>query len=206
MMRKQAGFTLIEILIALMIFAIMGVLAAMSLHTIIRAQAKLKKADHALLQLQITMTLLRRDISQVIDRKVRDGAAVEPAFAGSGSGIAFTRTGLFDPFNTGKQSNMQRVGYVLRDGDLMRLTGNVLDALPYEKPASKILLQGVESITWQFIARDGRKSFSWPTNTSAHAPLDLPKVVLMVMHLKQAGVVQGVFPIPARGAYAPASP
>src|SRR3990167_9173502 len=201
----QRGFTLIEILVALMIFAIMGVMAAMSLHTIIRAHEKLKKADHRLLQLQITMTLLRRDISQVINRKIRDAdGKQEPAFMASGGGdITFTRAGLENPFNMSRQSNMQRVGYALRGNNLVRVTWNVLDQPPKAQPESQIMLSDVQSLEWQFIADNGAKSSSWPpaigTNMKKETQSNLPKVVLFVMHVKNEGVIQGVFPIPARG-------
>lgn len=206
--RTQRGFTLIEILIALMIFAVMGVLAAMSLHTIIRAHEKLKKADHQLLQLQITMTLLRRDISEIIDRNIRDSDGnEESAFSGpGGSEIIFTRTGLTNPFNTNLQSNMQRVGYVLRGTNLVRLTWDVLDQPPHAQPESQVILSGVQSIAWQFIADDGSKSSSWPpatgTNMQRESQSYLPKAVLLLMHIKNEGVMQGVFPVPARGNYA----
>lgn len=204
-MKKIRGFTLIEILVALMIFAIMGVLAAMSLHTIIRAHAKLKKSDHALLQLQITMTLLRRDISEVINRKVRNASDdQDAAFSASGGNrIVFTRTGLLNPFNMSQQSNMQRVGYALQGNNLVRLTWDVLDQPPKAQPESQIILSNVESMQWQFIADDGSKSQSWPPSTGTNMQREsspLPKVVLLVMHIKHEGVIQGVFPIPARGA------
>lgn len=208
--RAQKGFTLIEILVALMIFAILGVLAAMSLHTIIKAHERLKKTDQQLLQLQITMTLMRRDLSQVIDRKIRneDGHS-ESAFTASGGGeIIFTRTGLLNPFNLNRQSNMQRVGYAVRKNKLVRLTWDVLDQPPHAKPESQVLLSDVQSIQWQFIADDKSKSSSWPpstgTNMQQESQSPLPKVVLMIMHLKDEGVIQGVFPVPARGIYASA--
>src|SRR3989338_4904860 len=67
-MKKNRGFTLIEIIVALFIFAIVGVLAAMSLNTMIRAHKRLDVADSHLLQLEISMTMMRRDIAQIIDR------------------------------------------------------------------------------------------------------------------------------------------
>ena len=149
---KSKGFTLIEILIALLIFAIIGVIAAMSLQSILKAQRKLKIADHALLQLQISMTLVRRDLMQVIDRKIRDdNGDLAPAFVASSEGIIFTRTGLMNPLNLYRQSNMQRVGYVLHGDKLVRLTWDVLDQPPGTKPESKVILSDVKSLRWQFI-------------------------------------------------------
>ncbi|MCX7125332.1 MAG: type II secretion system minor pseudopilin GspJ [Gammaproteobacteria bacterium] len=207
--KSTSGFTLIEILIALMIFAIMGVLAAMSLHSIINTHEKLKKSDAEIMQLQMAITLMRRDIMQVIDRKIQvSGGTEEPAFMTSMGGIAFTRAGLFNPLNISQQSNMQRVGYALQGGNLVRLTWDVLDQAPKSTSEAQILLKGVRSIEWQFIDSNGKKSTIWPpsettTTSIAGQPavpiLPLPVVVLMVMHLDNDNVIQGVFPVPSRG-------
>lgn len=205
---KTKGFTLIEILVALFIFAIMGILAAMSLKTIINTHQKLKVVDHQLLQLQISMTLMRRDLTQVIDRKVRDanGDQVPAFFAAGPTEIMFTRTGLLNPFNSHRQSDMQRVGYVLQGDKLVRLTWDVLDVPPGAKPESKVILSGVQSLSWQFMTDKGTTSDLWPpakgSTMQQEITSDLPKVVLLVMQVKKEGTIQGVFPIPARGVYA----
>lgn len=205
---KTKGFTLIEILIALFIFAIMGILAAMSLKTIINTRQKLKVVDHQLLQLQITMTLMRRDLTQAIDRTVRDANGDQtPAFVAPGpTEIIFTRTGLLNPLNRHQQSDMQRVGYVLQGDKLVRLTWDALDVPPGAKPESKVILSGVQSLSWQFITDKGTTSDLWPpaegSTMQQEMTSDLPKVVLLVMQVKNEGVIQGVFPIPARGVYA----
>ena len=204
-MQRNRGFTLIEILVALMIFAIMGVLAARSLQSIIHVHKALKKDNRQTMQLMMTMTLLRRDISEAINRPVLDTSGVSvPAFSASKNQLVFTRTGLLNPFNDSRQSNMQRIGYVLKGDQLVRLSWSVLDAAKNTQPESQILLSGVESIKWQYIASDGQASSVWPLPDTLpkiqQKPVDpLPKVVLMVMHLKGQGVLQGIFPIPGRG-------
>lgn len=204
MLKKHKGFTLIEILIALMIFAIVGVMAAMSLQSMIRTHKRLAKSDAQLLQLQITMTLLRRDMMNVINRSVRDADGYSvPAFSATGlSGITFTRTGLSNPFNISQQSNMQRVSYQLVGDKLVRFTWDSLDEPPKANPEKQVLLDNVESLQWQFVADHNQTSSLWPPATGSRMQQEnapLPKAVLLVMYLKNAGVIQGVFPIPARG-------
>lgn len=209
---KQSGFTLVEILIALVIFAIMGVLAAMSLHAIIRTHQQLKTANKQLLQLQITMTMLRRDIVQVVNRPVQDANGnLDAAFyCGGDSMITFTRAGLSNPFGMNRQSNMQRIGYELLGDNLVRLTWNTLDQAPHEAPEKQVLLSNVASIQWQFIAGNGAKSSNWPSSEMVSKQQDdepsvLPKVVLMVLTLKNKETLSGVFPIPSRGVNAQAT-
>jgi general secretion pathway protein J len=205
MRNNSRGFTLIEILVALVIFAIMGVLAAMSLQSMIRTHSMLKKADASLTQLQIAMTLLRRDIIQVIDRPIIDSdGAVETAFVGTGGNkIVLTRTGLQNPLNISMQSNMQRVGYELDGDKLIRLTWDVLDQPPRAQPEKQVLLDHVQSLQWQFLTDKNQLVSSWPPAQGSNLKMQnqsaLPKAVEMVMHIKNQGVVQGVFPIPARG-------
>ena len=207
--RLALGFTLIEILVALLIFAIVGVIAAMSLQSMIRVHKQLKKSDASLMQLQITMTLLRRDMMEIIERPVRNSAGgTDPAFAAlSSNEIIFTRAGLINPFGLSQQSNMQRVGYVLQGDKLIRLTWDVLDQPAKAKPEKQVLLNNIASLQWQFVTDNNQTSSSWPPTVSAKNQQQesnslLPKAVLMVMHLKNQGVIQGVFPIPARGVYA----
>lgn len=205
-MRKYNGFTLIEILVALMIFAIIGVLAARSLQSIIHVHTALKKDNRALMQVMVTMTLLRRDMSEMIDRPTRsDNSVPGPTLTMNGSQVIFTRGGLINPLQARVQSNMQRVGYALQGGNFVRLSWDVLDPLPNTKPEVQVLLQNVESVQWQCIASDGEKSTVWPMppKTDAlqqQAPVDpLPVVMLMVMKVKGQGTLEGEYPIPSRG-------
>lgn len=212
-MKKHSGFTLIEILIALFIFAIIGVLAAMSLQSIIRTHRQLKIANRQLSEIQMSMTLLRRDLMQVIDRPIRDADGNQEASftADGGDQLSFTRTGLINPFNSAPQSDMQRVSYQLQGGNLVRLTWNALDQPPHSKAENQIVLHNVTSVKWQFIAGNGSKSDGWPPAVGSNMQKetsDLPKVVLLVMKVKDKGIIQGVYPIVARGLNAtiPSSP
>lgn len=205
MRHNSRGFTLIEILVALVIFAIMGVLAAMSLQSMIRTHSMLKKADASLTQLQMAMTLMRRDIIQVIDRPIiNSDGAVETAFvARGGNQIVLTRTGLQNPLNISAQSNMQRVGYALEGDKLIRLTWDALDQPPRAQPEKQILLNHVQSLQWQFLTDKNQLVSSWPpaqgSNLTMENQSSLPKAVFMVMQIENQGVLQGIFPIPARG-------
>ncbi len=211
-MKKQTGFTLIEILIALMIFAIVGVMAAISLHRMIRTTTALKAADNQLMQLQVAMTLLRRDTAQMINRPVinNDGSQ-DPAMAASGDNkISFTRTGMSNPFSVNVRSNMQRVAYNLERGQFVRLTWTVLDLPPGQKGEKQVLLDNVQSLSWQFIAGDGHTTTIWPPafnsvmqKQSNDSPL--PKAILMVMQMQDGSIIQGVFPVVARGINATAA-
>lgn len=199
------GFTLIEILVALFIFAIIGTFAAMSLDSIIVSHAALKKVDQELSGLQMAMVLLRNDTRQIIDRPIQTAEGVrEPGLIGSGGDeIEFTRTGVYDPLDTIQQSNMQRVAYTVQNQNFVRLTWDTLDRPPNDTPEVKILIPHVQSISWKFIARNNKVSSSWPPSTGSNmqteSQSDFPKAILMIIHITNKGVVEGTFPVPARG-------
>lgn len=199
------AFTLIEILIALIIFSIVGILAAMSLHSMIRTHSMLQKKDTVITQLQLAMTMMRRDIAQTIDRPIIDSdGSQEAAFVGTGDNqIVFTRTGLQNPMSVSARSNMQRIGYELEGDQLVRSTWNVLDQPPRSVAEKQVLLHHVQSLQWQFLTDQNQTVSQWPpaagSNLQMQNQSSLPKAVLMVMQIKNEGILQGVFPIPAKG-------
>ena len=69
---SEKGFTLLELLVAVAIFALLGVGSYRLLATTIATRDAAQKHDAALMQLQKAMTTLNRDISQAIARPVRN--------------------------------------------------------------------------------------------------------------------------------------
>jgi len=200
------GFTLIEILIALFIFSILGVMAAIALQNIIRVHRLVKATDVHLQKLEVVITLLQRDLSQIIDRPIIDssGNKIPPVSADGGSEFSLTRTGLMNPLWQSRRSNMQRVAYAQVGHDLVRFTWNALDQPPDAKPAKKILLQGVVSLSWAFIDNQGQATSQWPLSRGSNIQAQnisspLPKAVEMTLVLKKQGEIKMVFPVMARG-------
>ncbi len=62
-MKIHNGFTLIEMMIALMIFAVIGLLTSIGLRSVIQSNNHVIQAEKQLRQLQLTMALLRRDVA-----------------------------------------------------------------------------------------------------------------------------------------------
>ena len=70
--RQQQGFTLLELLIASIIFAVMAVMAYGGLANVMDNSEASKKALLRLKQIQQTVSILNRDFSQIIPRSIRD--------------------------------------------------------------------------------------------------------------------------------------
>lgn len=125
----QQGFTLLEILIALAIFAIMSMMAYAGLAAILDARASTVPRAQQLAELQTTLYLLNEDLSQIINRSIRDEfGKTEPAFSvGHGNEIVvFTRT-VPSWSNDAGTNSLLRVSYSLEKDVLYRQVWSLPD-------------------------------------------------------------------------------
>ena len=125
----QQGFTLLEILIALAIFAIMSMMAYAGLAAILDARASTVPRAQQLAELQTTLYLLNEDLSQIINRSIRDElGTTEPAFSvGRGNEIVvFTRT-VPSWSNDAGTNSLLRVSYSLEKDVLYRQVWSLPD-------------------------------------------------------------------------------
>ena len=125
----QQGFTLLEILIALAIFAIMSMMAYAGLAAILDARASTVPRAQQLAELQTTLYLLNEDLSQIINRSIRDEfGTTEPAFSvGHGNEIVvFTRT-VPSWSNDAGTNSLLRVSYSLEKDVLYRQVWSLPD-------------------------------------------------------------------------------
>ena len=98
---QQQGFTLLELLIASIIFALMAIMAYGGLANVMDNSEASKLALHRLKQLQQTVSVLNRDFSQLVSRPIRDeyGNQLPPLAAGTNIDylVEFTRGGRSSP-------------------------------------------------------------------------------------------------------------
>ncbi|MDD3518574.1 MAG: type II secretion system minor pseudopilin GspJ [Chromatiales bacterium] len=126
---ENRGFTLLEVLIALAIFAAVAAMAYGGLRSVLEARAATDAAAARLAELQIALTLIGRDVEQFVDRPTRDlyGNA-QPALRWQ----PYRLPPRFELIRAGgraveRRSSLRRVGYELEDGVLYRLGWYALD-------------------------------------------------------------------------------
>ncbi|MCB1656922.1 MAG: type II secretion system minor pseudopilin GspJ, partial [Pseudomonadales bacterium] len=71
-MQAARGFTLLELLVAVAIFALLGVGSYRLLASTISVRDTAKAHDAALIQLQRSFIVMNRDLSQAVARPIRD--------------------------------------------------------------------------------------------------------------------------------------
>src|SRR3989338_8818252 len=118
----RKGFTLIEILVALFIFALLAIIVAVGMHSILQTRTRIEKIDQNLQNVQMALSLMQRDFAQIIDRPVSDGygdvqeALVVPSIYE----IAFTCAGYLNPLAAENRSELLRVSYLVQGNQLIR--------------------------------------------------------------------------------------
>ena len=71
--RKQSGFTLLEMVIAIGIFAIIGAISYVTLNQFLQTREVLVERNGQIRNLQRSFSLLERDIRYMTSRSIRDG-------------------------------------------------------------------------------------------------------------------------------------
>jgi general secretion pathway protein J len=164
------GFTLLELLIALTIFAILSALAYGGLNNVLNTQQHVDEMSERLSALQSAFMIITRDLSQMSPRQVLDqhGDPLPPlsrSAAGVDGGLVeFTHAGWRNPANR-VRSTLQRVAYELKDEQLMRMSWPVLDRAHDSKPYTGVLLDGVVALEFRFMDEQSEWHEEWPPTT-----------------------------------------
>ncbi len=192
-MTRHNGFTLVEMLVALAIFALISVAGVTLLQTTSTAQIAVKTRLSILAERHRASALIERDLAQAIDRPVRnDGGATVPAFAtGVGNSTAsdalfgFTRIGWSNLDNS-PRPDIQRVSYVFSDNTLRRIALNMPDA---GQPETTIIFDNVAGVTAQFRGSDG----AWRDTWDGANPSPLPRAVALNIQPKKGARLRMLF-------------
>ena len=192
--RKQGGFTLFEMLIAVAIFAFMGVIAFGGLGQMTRTGEAVADANERLADLQFAVVYFNRDWTQVSPRKVRNQYGDEEGNLLIEDGlVTFTRSGWNNLLGD-KRSSLQRVQYQVVDKQLVRRHWRSLDQGIGEKPLQSVLLDGVESLEVELQDADGEAIRDWPVETQNNA--GTPIVLAFRLELSDMGEITRLLEIP----------
>jgi len=194
-MRRGNGFTLLEVLIAMSIFSVIGLGAAQMLRSMIQTRERTQARIEAFNSVSQALALLERDLTQIVSRPIRDeyGESRPSLLVGNDAyPLEFTRTGWSNPLNF-PRSDLQRVAYARSDdGELVRYFWLVLDRAEDSSPKSQVLLAGIRDLRVNLVDDQGAQTDFWP-NTAE--PGGLPAAIEIILETEKMGEVRRLVPL-----------
>lgn len=192
-----AGFTLIEILVAVAIIGLVSVLAYGGLSELRQQSTRLNESAARTRAIQTAIHRMAQDFASLEPRPVRAslGDNFEPALLADTRGdrlAEFTHSGWPNPAGV-PRSTLQRVSYTLEDNKLVRQYWVVLDRMQTGEPVQSVLLDGVTSVKLRFLTNQRRFVEQWPALGGRRGGRDaaraLPLAVEITVELEDWGTI-----------------
>ncbi|WP_419835464.1 type II secretion system minor pseudopilin GspJ [Endozoicomonas atrinae] len=159
------GFTLLELMVAIVLFSMISTAAYKLFMSVTRAQEATQVVLDDLDKLQRAEIVLEKDLFQMTRRPARDERGMQqPALKAPGPGGAsmeFTRSGWQNPLQE-MRSTLQRVAYVVEGKQLIRYYWPVLDRAPEATRIRQVVMSGVNSMKVRFLNDHKQWVSAWP--------------------------------------------
>ncbi len=192
LMQRCAGFTLVELLVAVAIFSVVSVLAYGGLDTLLRLREGTDLRSQQLRTIQLAYAITKRDLEQMANRPVRDQLGDEiPAAFLFNDNFEFTSSGLSNPLGI-RRSDFQRIAYQVDDNQLQRLTWPVLDRGNDTTAMRTTLIPDLLQFQLKFLDQNHQWQNEWNSATMGH---QLPKAIEVNIELKNLGDIRWLFEV-----------
>lgn len=185
---SDAGFTLVEALVSLFIFALVAGGGVLLLSQTLYAQANVEEAQDSLRELQSARALLASDLAQITPRVTRDPSRPPFAFhaiGGASPVMSFVRAqGNLSPEEP-ISTSLVAVSYSLDDsGNLVRVTRAAIDPGSNAVTQDRTLLTSASDVAFAFHDGLGWRA-DWPPSMSV-----IPQAVAIEVTLPRYGRVR----------------
>lgn len=193
---KPTGFTLIEVLVALVIFSVIAILGYRGLSAMIAAESHLSTEARRWQQLDRFMVEFDNDFRYAAPRGGRDAGglphkpfeAVPAPREPDDGNITLTR---FAPADDLAGIGMRRVAYRFEPSTVVLLVWPALDAAPRTRPERYVLIEGVAGASARYLDASGRWIDTWPASNRSDEPL--PRAIELTLNLEGIGAITRVF-------------
>jgi general secretion pathway protein J len=150
-MKHSRAFTLLEMIVAIGIFAVIAVVSYASLNRFLDHRDVLQAEMQKMKELQLAFSLLQQDMHFITGRMVRDEYGdPEPLLMVNNNNVA----GELLRFTTARRnvllpetSTLQRTSYRWENGDFIRVNWRVLDRDQDSSESKHLLLPSIENVT-----------------------------------------------------------
>ncbi|AHE96937.1 type II secretion system minor pseudopilin GspJ [Thioalkalivibrio paradoxus] len=200
------GFTLLELLIAVAVFAVVSAVAYGGLQAVLTSDAQTRLRGSVLAELQITLALLERDLRQVAAIELRDRfgdrqAPLRYSPLATEPELELVRTG-----NGGTQ-RLRRVAWRATEEGLERRIWEVVDPGDDQEPIARVFLaaqdrDGVHeapTLELRFVVPgpSGDETLdAWPPLRASDHPTALPALIEVVLDVPGLGRIERHLSLP----------
>ncbi len=199
--KRTSGFTLLELLVALAVFAMVSLMAYSGLRSVLQSKQVTEQRAGRLQQLQSAILMLERDLGQIaLMRGIRDEYGdVQPSLSTADFGtitLEFTRAGWRNPTGMAR-STLQRVAYGIEEESLRRFSWTVLDRAQESVPDQVVLLKGVREMRLRYLDESGEWQGQLPTAEPAQTGPTMPSPLALevTLELEDMGAIRRVIPL-----------
>ena len=196
----QSGMTLLEVLIALVIFTIIAVAGYSGLHQGVAVQQQLQQQQQYWRRLDAVMLMIEQDLEQA--RKLAPRLPLWDAIAfrgysnsqsaAMGEFVKLTRGG-HQSFQAGNVSPYLRLAYRLRNGVLYRAVWPGLNLPENEQGAESELLVGIKEIQLRYLQDNHLWVDSWPLRFTAEESVTMPRAVELTLTMVNNATYKRIF-------------
>ena len=198
MKRSQHAFTLIEILVALFIFALVALISGQLLSRTLSAQDQLQDRGERLALVHRAMQIVQRDLLQLTNRPIRNSDDLErlgPLLINTDGFLEMTRMGWRNPLRHSR-SEMQRISYRLEDEKLIRGYWHTLDRGYDAEPAFQTMLEDVKRVEFYVLDIQGEEHKFWPPMRQNEQVAD-PIAIILRIEIAPFGVIERIWQVPS---------
>lgn len=197
---RETGLTLIELVVAVALLALISSMAYRGLDSISRSSERSLGESEHWQKVALFFERFASDVSQPAHRPVRAGAdnalplpewwgrppeevtGIDPAAAQ----LEFTR-------KSPQGRDEVRLGYRLREGKIELLLWPALDRAPVSVPSVYVLLEGVSNLQFRHLDSTGAWRESWPVTSIKET---LPRAISVEITLNDGAMLHRVFALP----------
>tara|TARA_A100001234_G_scaffold88222_1_gene77800 strand:- start:5045 stop:5629 length:585 start_codon:yes stop_codon:yes gene_type:complete len=184
-MKITKGFTLIEILVALLAASIISIMSFEFLSNSVflkeRVDASIKRdSDH-----MNTINTIRLDLMQAVpfDMKDQNGRELNVSFIGNSSNRVMTFVSLSTSDHLQTISKLRRVIYLYENNQLIRVT--TLSNKEQVEISRETLIEGIENLEIRFGEELDEAEIDWP-NLKHNSSIKFPKYIFLTYEIENS--------------------